>query len=150
MHPIGSGYWLYQAQIPSWSFEKASGGRRIEHNLVIPPEYLYQPPNKGCQPVLALWGFWGLFVLSLQPSILIMSAFPLLFPSLFEGLSAVGALKRRWWLRIVGLSHRLFNLKLSILKEPNFWLGMNKKVTLREALVYFSDDGGRLPNPISL
>ena len=37
-------------------FKRVSGGRCIEHNLVVPPEYLHQPPNKGCQPVLALGG----------------------------------------------------------------------------------------------
>ena len=28
----------------------------MEHNLVIHLEYLHQPSNKSCQPVLALWG----------------------------------------------------------------------------------------------
>ena len=37
-------------------FERVLSGRCIEHNLVVPPKYLHQPPNKGCQLVLAFWG----------------------------------------------------------------------------------------------
>ena len=57
----------------------------MEHNLIIHPEYLHQPPKKGCRPVLALFVrfvnanvaqvAWGLFVLSTWLSTLIALAF---------------------------------------------------------------------------
>ena len=36
--------------------KESLGGKYIEHNLVVFPEYLHQPQNKGRRPVLALWG----------------------------------------------------------------------------------------------
>ena len=66
-------------------FERVLGSRCMKHNLEVPPEYLHQPPKKGCRPVLALFVrfvnanvaqvAWGLFVVSTRPSTLIMSAF---------------------------------------------------------------------------
>ena len=83
-------------------------------------------------------------------STLIVSVFFLLIPSFLESLSIVGALKRRWWLRIMGSSYGFFNFRLSASTKPNFQLSMNAKVASQEALVNLSDNKGRLPNLVLL